>query len=120
MIAGQMQDIMGEGRQFQHHELENMHRLKTGALIEAAICGGALLSGATSEQMHRLGRYGRSIGLAFQITDDILNIDGDPAAMGKAVGTDAYRKKSTYPALLGLDPLTPTRPWTDRRRLEGP
>ena len=79
-----------------------MHRLKTGALIEASLQCGALLAGADSVQLGLLKTYARNIGLAFQVADDILNVEGNPALMGKAVGTDRLNRKSTYPSLLGL------------------
>ena len=103
MIEGQMRDIEAEGRQLSRAELEKMHALKTGALIEASVHAGALLGNGTAKQIEKLGIYARNIGLAFQVTDDILNVVGDPAIMGKAVGTDNYRKKNTYPSLLGTD-----------------
>jgi geranylgeranyl diphosphate synthase type II len=103
MIEGQMRDIEAEGRQLSRAELEKMHALKTGALIEASVHAGALLGNGTAKQIEKLGIYARNIGLAFQVTDDILNVEGDPAIMGKAVGTDNYRKKNTYPSLLGTD-----------------
>jgi geranylgeranyl diphosphate synthase type II len=103
MIEGQMRDIEAEGRQLSHGELEEMHALKTGALIEASVQVGALLGNGTAKQIENLSVYARNIGLAFQVTDDVLNIVGDPTIMGKAVGTDSTRKKNTYPALLGTD-----------------
>ena len=102
MIQGQMMDIASEGSQLTVAELQSMHRLKTGALIEASVCSGAVLSGLNSTQIQMLERYAQNIGLAFQVTDDILNVEGDPVMMGKAVGTDKLRNKSTYPSLLGL------------------
>ena len=103
MIEGQMRDIEAEGRQLSRTELEKLHGLKTGALIEASVHAGALLGNGTAKQIEKLGIYARNIGLAFQVSDDILNVVGDPAIMGKAVGTDIYRKKNTYPSLLGTD-----------------
>ncbi len=103
MIAGQMMDIQAEGTKLRLDELEAMHRAKTGALIEASVCAGGLLGGADSTQMDGLRQYARNIGLAFQVTDDVLNVEGDPELMGKAVGTDENRHKSTYPSLLGID-----------------
>jgi geranylgeranyl diphosphate synthase, type II len=103
MIGGQMADIAAEGNPITLSELERLHLLKTGALITAAIESGAILGGGTAEQIRHLNRYARNIGLAFQITDDILNVEGDPAVLGKAVGTDQKKNKSTYPALLGLE-----------------
>jgi geranylgeranyl diphosphate synthase type II len=92
-------------------ELKSMHRLKTGALIEASVRCGAELASANSTQIQLLERYAQNIGLAFQVTDDILNVEGDPAIMGKAVGTDEQRHKTTYPALLGL---TESKEFADR------
>lgn len=103
MIQGQMLDMAAEGRQISVAELESMHLLKTGALIEAALYCGALIAQADHQQKQQLKAYGRSIGLAFQVTDDILNVEGNPELMGKAIGTDRQHDKSTYPALLGLE-----------------
>ncbi|MFZ5571171.1 MAG: polyprenyl synthetase family protein [Thermodesulfobacteriota bacterium] len=102
MIAGQMTDILAEGAGLTLEELEAMHRAKTGALIEASVCTGGLLAGADTSRMENLRQYARNIGLAFQVTDDILNVEGDPDILGKAVGTDENRRKSTYPSLLGI------------------
>ena len=102
MIQGQMRDIASEGCRLSLAELKSLHRLKTGALIEAAVCCGAELAETNSTHIQRLKRYAENIGLAFQVTDDILNVEGDPEIMGKAVGTDQRRQKSTYPSLLGL------------------
>ncbi|MDJ0828386.1 MAG: polyprenyl synthetase family protein [Desulfobacterales bacterium] len=104
MIEGQMQDMAYENQQLTQEELEKMHGLKTGVLIRASIASGAILAGGKDLQLDHLDEYARSIGLAFQITDDILNVEGDPTIMGKAVGTDHLRSKSTYPSLLGLAP----------------
>jgi geranylgeranyl diphosphate synthase type II len=103
MIQGQMLDIGAEGSRLNVGDLESMHRLKTGALIEASLQCGALLAEADKAQQGFLKTYARNIGLAFQVADDILNVEGNPAVMGKAVGTDRLNKKSTYPSLLGLD-----------------
>jgi geranylgeranyl diphosphate synthase type II len=102
MIEGQMRDIASENTKLTQTDLEAMHTLKTGALIEVSICAGAILGGGTSGQIDRLKIYARQIGLAFQVTDDILNVEGDPELLGKAVGTDMERHKNTYPALSGL------------------
>jgi len=102
MIGGQMADIDSEGSRIDLSRLEQLHLMKTGALINAAITTGGILGGGTSEQNRHLHQYAQNIGLAFQIIDDILNVEGDPALLGKAVGTDQEKKKSTYPALLGL------------------
>jgi geranylgeranyl diphosphate synthase type II len=103
MIQGQMLDIGSEGNQLTLNELKSLHRLKTGALIEVSLRCGAELAGANSSQIQMLESYAQHIGLAFQVTDDILNVAGDPDIMGKAVGTDKLRHKSTYPSLLGLE-----------------
>jgi geranylgeranyl diphosphate synthase type II len=103
MIEGQARDLAFEGVKLTQEALESMHRLKTGALIRAAVHAGAILGGAGDAPIERLNRYAENIGLAFQVIDDILNIKGDPSVLGKAVGTDASRQKNTYPALLGLE-----------------
>jgi geranylgeranyl diphosphate synthase type II len=103
MIQGQMLDMSSEGSQLTLSELKSMHRLKTGVLIEVSLKCGAELVNVNSSQSQLLESYAQYIGLAFQVTDDILNIEGDPAIMGKAVGTDKLRHKSTYPSLLGLE-----------------
>lgn len=102
MIAGQMRDIASEGRPLSLKDLKETYQLKTGALIEASICTGAIIGGASRTQMLQLTRYAKHMGLAFQITDDILNVEGDPAVTGKASGTDEFRQKATYPALIGV------------------
>lgn len=103
MIQGQMLDIAAEGRSLNVNELEAMHTLKTGALIEASLWCGALLANADKVQLDYLKSYARNIGLAFQVADDILNVEGNPEVMGKAVGTDELHEKSTYPSIIGLE-----------------
>lgn len=102
MIQGQMLDMAAEKKQLTLAELKSMHRLKTGALIEASLISGAVLGGLNATRISMLESYAQNIGLAFQVTDDILNVEGDPEIMGKAVGTDKLRNKTTYPSLLGL------------------
>lgn len=102
MILGQMKDITSEGDTLTIEALKEMHGAKTGALIDASVYTGAVLGNATSQQIEHLGRYSKNIGLAFQVADDILNVEGDPVVMGKATGTDKSRHKSTYPSLLGI------------------
>ena len=111
MVGGQMLDLMAEGRRITLQELEFVHRLKTGALITAATRAGALAGGGSRPQVAALTAYGERFGLAFQITDDLLDVEGDAAEMGKAPGMDAKRQKATYPALLGLEP---SRQWAGR------
>ncbi len=103
IIEGQMRDIEAEGKSLDLASLKQMHQFKTGALIEAAVVSGALLGGGTDVMIDAFSEYARNIGLAFQVTDDILNVEGDPDLMGKAAGTDLKMKKSTYPGLLGLE-----------------
>jgi geranylgeranyl diphosphate synthase type II len=102
MIAGQMDDIQSEGKAVDLDELRKIHSLKTGALVQASVLSGAVAGAGAEQEIEILGRYGRLVGLAFQVADDILNVQGDPSRMGKAVGTDAEREKSTYPALMGM------------------
>jgi geranylgeranyl diphosphate synthase type II len=83
--------------------IENMHRRKTGALIEGSVLLGALAAGvAAGPQLAALQRFGAEIGLAFQIQDDILDVEGDPALLGKSTGADAAHNKPTYPSTAGL------------------
>ncbi len=103
MIEGQMRDIVSEGIQLDIKDLEKIHALKTGALIEASIYTGAVLGGGSHQQIERLRIYAKNIGLAFQVADDILDVEGDPAVMGKDVGTDQARDKNTYPSILGIE-----------------
>jgi geranylgeranyl diphosphate synthase type II len=103
MIGGQVVDILSEGQKVPLDVLEYIHRHKTAALIEAAVVMGALLGGGTSAQVQDLETYGHAVGWAFQITDDILDIEGDATLLGKEVGRDAQHDKVTYPALLGLE-----------------
>jgi geranylgeranyl diphosphate synthase type II len=103
MVGGQMLDLMAEGRKITHKELETVHRMKTGALLTAAVRSGALVGGGSRQEVTQLTNYGEKFGLAFQITDDILDVEGDAAEMGKAVGADAKHQKATYPSLLGPD-----------------
>ena len=104
MIEGQARDLAFEGVPLSPEALQQLHELKTGALIGAAVRCGALLGGGSEKHINRLVLYAGRIGLAFQVADDILNVTGEPELMGKAVGTDQQRQKNTYPALMGLDP----------------
>ena len=103
MIEGQIKDIAAEGNRIGLKDLEKMHALKTGALIEASISTGAILGNGSVEQIRQLNIYAKNIGLAFQVIDDILNVEGDPAVMGKDVGTDQVHGKNTYPSILGIE-----------------
>jgi len=103
MVAGQVVDMESEGKGVDFPTLEFIHTRKTGALILAAIQIGALIAGTGEETYERLSRYGEAAGLAFQVADDILDIVGDQARLGKDIGSDQERGKATYPALPGLD-----------------
>lgn len=103
MVGGQAIDLGAVGRSLNIAELEAMHIHKTGALIRTSVRLGALASGnASGEALSRLDRYAKCIGLAFQIRDDVLDVEGDTAVIGKQRGADITRNKPTYPALLGL------------------
>jgi farnesyl diphosphate synthase len=104
MAGGQAIDLQAVGRALTLAELEAMHRLKTGALIQAAVRLGAACGRVVNEQeVHSLDRYAAAVGLAFQVVDDVLDVEGSSASLGKTVGKDAARNKPTYVALLGID-----------------
>lgn len=103
MAGGQALDVLAERSMPDLNRLEDMHRRKTGALIVASVKAGAILAGASDVRIHVLGTYAEHIGIAFQIADDILNVEGDSNLMGKSAGSDAERGKVTYPSLLGLE-----------------
>ncbi|MDX9785961.1 MAG: polyprenyl synthetase family protein [Desulfobacterales bacterium] len=102
MVEGQMRDVAAEGRLIAVDELEAIHRLKTGALITASVIAGAAIAGATPAQTEQLQTYAQNIGIAFQVTDDILNVEGDMLLMGKSVGTDQAHRKNTFPSICGM------------------
>lgn len=104
MAGGQALDIDAVGQQIDMAQLENMHIHKTGALIRASVKLGALsAANSSAEQCKQLDRYAKQIGLAFQVKDDILDVEGDTETLGKTQGKDAADDKPTYPALLGLE-----------------
>lgn len=103
MVGGQAIDLESEGKAIPLERLRQMHLGKTGALFCAAIRSGALLAGADAAQLAALTQYAEAFGLAFQITDDILDVTGDEAAIGKPVGSDERNHKSTYVTLLSLE-----------------
>ncbi|MCP4685192.1 MAG: polyprenyl synthetase family protein [bacterium] len=103
MLGGQMADIEAEGRPVTAEEIQAIHRRKTGALIRGSVRVGAILAAADSATLARLTDYGEKIGLAFQIIDDILDIEGDQKLLGKSVGSDTRHQKATYPAAMGLE-----------------
>lgn len=102
LIGGQVVDILSAGKLIDKHVLEYIHTRKTGALYRASVRAGAILSGANLEQLDKLTVYAENLGLAFQIADDILDIEGDEQKLGKPVGSDMNNNKATYPALYGL------------------
>lgn len=102
MIAGQVEDLEGEGKPPTPELLETIHRAKTGALLTASVRMGAICAGAEPEQLETLTRYGRHVGLAFQIVDDLLDVEQSSETLGKTAGKDAKQKKITFPAVYGL------------------
>ncbi|OIN68483.1 farnesyl-diphosphate synthase [Exiguobacterium sp. KRL4] len=104
MVGGQLDDMLGErGGISDAQELESIHRRKTGALLIFAVEAGGILAQVTDTDIDHLKRYGRHLGIAFQIQDDILDVTGDAEKIGKPVGSDEGNDKATYPKLLGLD-----------------
>jgi len=103
MVGGQVMDLLAQGRAVELSEVEQIHRLKTGALLEASAVAGGMLGGGTEAQVGALSAYGRNVGLAFQIADDILDLRGDAAKLGKPVGSDLKLAKATYPSVIGIE-----------------
>jgi geranylgeranyl diphosphate synthase type II len=103
MIGGQVLDIDGEDQSLTLEQLQRVHRMKTGALLTASCRMGAISAGASETQLNAVTEYGRHLGLAFQIIDDVLDITSTPEQMGKATNKDAAKGKNTYPVLMGLD-----------------
>ncbi|WP_432400779.1 polyprenyl synthetase family protein [Wukongibacter sp. M2B1] len=103
MIGGQVVDLESEGKRIEKETLNFIHLTKTSALLEASIMAGAIIGGATESQYRELQNYGRGIGLAFQIIDDILDVVGDETKLGKKVGSDIDNEKSTYPSIYGIE-----------------
>ncbi|HZD61103.1 MAG TPA: farnesyl diphosphate synthase [Anaerolineae bacterium] len=103
MVGGQVVDITSEGKTIDTSTLEFIHKKKTGELIKASVRSGAILAGASLRELDLLTKYAEYLGLAFQITDDILDVTGDTAVLGKMVGSDARQGKATYPGLHGLE-----------------
>lgn len=103
MVSGQILDVLATGQSLQRAELENMHRLKTGALINAAvICGALCADNPAAEKFECLRQYANFLGLAYQVIDDVLDIESNTETLGKTSGADQAMGKSTYPALIGL------------------
>lgn len=103
MVGGQVVDIESEGKAVDLPTVQYIHTHKTGAMILASVRVGAKLGGAKETLLKALTRYGESLGLAFQVADDILNVEGKAALMGKKTGSDLFKGKATYPSVLGVD-----------------
>jgi geranylgeranyl diphosphate synthase type II len=103
MIGGQVLDIDGEEQSLTLEQLQTVHRMKTGALLVASCRMGAISAGAGESQLNAVTEYGRHLGLAFQIIDDVLDVTSTPEQMGKATNKDAAKGKNTYPVLMGLE-----------------
>jgi geranylgeranyl diphosphate synthase, type II len=103
MVGGQVADLEAEGQPVEPASLEYIHRAKTAALIRASVASGAIAAGAAEEDVGRLARFGAQIGWAFQVVDDILDVEQSTALLGKTAGKDQSQKKATYPALYGLE-----------------
>lgn len=103
LIGGQMVDILSEGKKITKKTLEYIHKNKTGRLINLPIRFACLIAEAPKADMDRMEKFGNKIGLAFQIVDDILDVEGDPATLGKTIGKDDKVQKATFPALYGLE-----------------
>jgi geranylgeranyl diphosphate synthase type II len=103
MVGGQVADLEAEGQKVGQRTLEYIHKSKTAALIRASITSGALSAGAAADDVARLRRFGEAIGWAFQVTDDILDVEESSAALGKTAGKDIAQQKATYPAIFGLE-----------------
>ena len=103
MIGGQVADLEGEGKPPDAQLLETIHRAKTGALLRASLRMGAIYAGAAEQQYAALSCYGEHVGLAFQIVDDILDVEESSEALGKTAGKDAQQQKITFPAVYGLE-----------------
>lgn len=102
MVGGQQLDMENEGNNIDIKALEELHLRKTGALIRTAVRTGAIAGNATEVQLQSLTEYGAKTGLAFQIADDILDVEGDVGDVGKSIGKDAKQNKNTYPAVIGI------------------
>ena len=102
MVGGQVVDIESEGKEIDSAELDYIHQHKTGALLKTSVRIGALMGEASEKELTALTTYAEKIGLAFQIVDDILDVEGSSEKLGKAVGSDSNKDKATFPAIYGL------------------
>jgi geranylgeranyl diphosphate synthase type II len=118
MVGGQVADVEAEGKPVDAATLEYIHRAKTAALIRASATAGALAGRASEEDVERIRRFGERIGWAFQVIDDILDVEESSAALGKTAGKDQKQQKATYPALYGLEKSRETADRLCREALE--
>jgi geranylgeranyl diphosphate synthase type II len=102
MVGGQVADMEGESKNLSLHELQYIHENKTAKLLSFSIISGAILAGAPEEDIEKLRKYAYHLGIAFQIQDDILDIEGSQEIIGKPVGSDTTNEKTTYPSLLTI------------------
>ena len=103
MVGGQVLDMAAEGRAVSRSDVEQLQKLKTGALLSAAAEMGCIVAGGSEEEKKAVRRYAQKLGLAFQIRDDMLDVEGDQATLGKPVGSDQANEKTTFVTLLGID-----------------
>ena len=103
MVGGQVLDMAAEGRAVSRYDVEQLQALKTGALLSAAAEMGCIVAGGTQEERNAVRRYAQKLGMAFQIRDDMLDVEGDEATLGKPVGSDQANEKTTFVSLLGID-----------------
>src|ERR1700751_5795579 len=103
MVGGKVADLEAEGKSVGPETLEYIHRSKTAALIRASVTAGAICAGASEEDVARLRHFGETVGWAFQVTDDILDVEESSAALGKTAGKDIAQQKATYPSVFGLE-----------------
>ena len=111
MIGGQLLDLAGEGVALTRDDLDSIHTAKTGALIAASVMVGGIAAGASQDQLDALEYFGERIGLAFQIMDDVLDVTGTTDQLGKTAGRDVTLRKSTYPAMLGVEGAVNEAKW---------
>lgn len=103
MVGGQVMDVQAEGKEFDMGTLQYIHSHKTGTMITSSVRAGAVLAGGNNGEIIAMTQYATQMGLAFQIADDILNVEGEEKRLGKKTGTDRERGKATYPALVGVE-----------------
>jgi geranylgeranyl diphosphate synthase, type II len=103
MVAGQQLDLEAEGKEISLEELENIHQFKTGAMISFSARAGAIIAGASAEEIKAIGIYAAKLGLLFQITDDLLDVTQTTETLGKTAGKDVTAQKATYPGIYGLE-----------------